>query len=259
MFQASALPHARESIGEIQTCLGRSAAIFLDFDGTLSPIVAKPEEASVSESTRDVLRNLADRFSIAIVSGRSAADVRRRVGIEGLVYAGSHGQEIDMPDGSRFEYPGSVETVESLNKAEQTLTRALAPVEGVSVERKPFSIAVHFRNARTEASIKLAQSSALVAAVETGLVARDGKKIVELRPDVEWGKGKAIEYLTHRNALNVVPLFIGDDETDEDGFTVTNELGGVSVVVVEPEEDRATVASYRLEDPGDVVRFLARL
>src|SRR5713101_3770575 len=123
---------------------GKRFAVFLDYDGTLTPIVDHPEDAWLSDSMRQVLRELAARVPVAILSGRDLDDVRRRVDLDGIVYAGSHGFDIAGPRGLRKQV--ATECLPKLDIAEKELHEALDGIPGARVERKHFSIAVHYRN-----------------------------------------------------------------------------------------------------------------
>lgn len=251
------LPRALERLDKIKSILGERPAIFLDFDGTLAPLVDNPSKARMPQSTRSALRALVQAFPVAVVSGRSAIDVRDLVGLPGIIYSGSHGQEINFPDGTRFEYPDSVEYLGQLDKAERLLTERLPESGGVWVERKPFSIAVHTRLADSQERREDAQENAEQVASSLGLGVHPGKEVVELRPPVDWNKGKAITYLLGFLSGGT-PLFVGDDETDEEGFAEVRRHRGVSVVV-EKSNDRLTAADYRLLDTYETTTFLTRL
>src|SRR5438552_5751775 len=139
------IPSALEHLQEIA---GRSAwaAVFLDYDGTLTPIVSQPEDAWLSDSMQQTLQVLAARAPVAILSGRDLDDVRRRVNLDGIVYAGSHGFDIAAPRGLRKQV--ATEFLPKLDMAEKELHEALDGIPGARVERKHFSIAVHYRNVK---------------------------------------------------------------------------------------------------------------
>ena len=254
-----ARPSALERRDEIEHRLfgraGRRPAVFLDYDGTLSPIVARPELATLSEETRDVVRRLAERYPVAILSGRGREDVASRVGLGDLAYAGSHGYDIAGP-GFRHEVgEGIPQTIES---AAEPLRRELDGMEGVLVEPKRFSVSIHFRLAREEDLPRIERVVDEVAAAHPILRKGHGKKLFELRPDLDWHKGHALLWMMDALGLDpdeVIPLYLGDDVTDEDAFRVIEERErGIGILVA--EEPRPTAASYSLRDPNEVRRFL---
>lgn len=256
----AALPSALERRDEIGRRLfgraGRRPAVFLDYDGTLAPIVARPELATLSHETRDVVRRLAERVPVAILSGRGREDVAGRVGLDSIAYAGSHGYDIAGP-GFRHEVGDGIP--ERIESAAQALRRELAGLEGVLIEPKRFAISVHFRLAREEDLPRIEPVVDRVAAAHPGLRKAHGKKLFELRPDLDWDKGKALLWLLDAMGLDAetaVPLYAGDDVTDEDAFRVLEDKG-IGILVA--EEPRPTAASYGLRDPGEVTRFLAWL
>lgn len=257
--RVSDLSSALESVDIIRLELGPRRAVFLDYDGTLTDIVDDPAAATIDDEARGVITRLAGVTSVAVVSGRSAGDVRQLVGLDSLIYAGSHGQEIDFPDGRRYEHPDSVAFVGSLDRAEQQLNDELVRLPGISVERKPFAIAVHYRRARSVKDKAFVQTVASrIAGSDPSLLLRHGKEIIELRPDNDWHKGSAISHLVSELLPRTRPLFIGDDATDEDGFEIVNEMKGVSVIVSD-EPDRETVAEYRLASPAETLELLGQL
>ncbi len=253
----SAVPNALDRLDQIKAIMQDRPAIFLDYDGTLAPIVKDPAKARIPQSARTAVRALLEKAPVAIVSGRSAIDVRDFLGLSGVVYAGSHGQEISFPDDTRFENPGSLEHLGALDKAERLLTEGLADAGGIHIERKPFAIAVHTRRAASEFERVRAGEMATEIGASSGLVVRPGKEVYELRPNVDWHKGRAIEYLLGRLEGHI-PLFIGDDETDEDGFSSVLKKGGVAIIVADDAE-RRTLAEFKLKDTFATTTFLTRL
>lgn len=240
---------------------GKRLAVFLDYDGTLTPIVDRPELAVLDADMRSVIRELAARCSVAIISGRDRADVERLVDVEGLVYAGSHGFDIAGPGGLAMQYPGAAEFLPDLDRAEAALRARLEGIEGALIERKRYAIAVHYRLVSAErlAEVEAAVDATLAEASDR-LRRTGGKKVYELRVRLPWDKGGAVAWLLDGLGLNgpdVLPLYLGDDETDEDAFAMLCERGGVGVLVA-PQPQR-TLAHYRLDDPDAVGRFLRAL
>lgn len=252
----AALPSALKEKDEILKRLeeGRPA-IFLDYDGTLTGIVGDPAEAHLPPGTKKTLRRLAEHWTVIVVSGRATSDVKAMVGIDSIIYAGSHGFSIEGP-GESFEEKRGQEFIPALEGAGEELAGIVPQINGVRVERKPFAIAVHFRQADDRDVPRLERLVEKVAQKYPDLRKTTGKKIFELRPDIDWDKGKALLYLVEK--LNVdgsraIPLYIGDDTTDEDAFHAI-ERYGISIVV--SDENRPTAARYRLENPEETAKFL---
>jgi trehalose 6-phosphate phosphatase len=257
---SKALPSALESVGNIgRQVKGKDIAVFLDYDGTLTPIVERPEDAVLPDEVRETLRVLARHCTVAVVSGRDLRDVRKRVRIDTLFYAGSHGFEISGPKGLHKHLEKGTDFLPTLNRAEKQLRDRLDKIEGAQVERKKFSIAVHYRRvkkAKAEAVGKIVDE---VAASFRELRKSEGKKIYELQPGIEWNKGKALFWLLEElkmNSSETVPFYIGDDTTDEDAFEALKENG---ITIAVREGTRPTAAHYVLKDPREVQRFLKAL
>ncbi|MDN2565553.1 trehalose-phosphatase [Aquibium sp. A9E412] len=256
---AQTVEHALERFGAIAARLaGRRAAVFLDYDGTLTPIVARPELAVLEPAMRATVERLAGVATVAIVSGRDRADVQRLVGLDGLVYAGSHGFDIAGPDGLRIRHEEGAAFEAEIAAAARRLQTDLADIDGVLVEPKRFAVAVHHRQ------VAAGDVGAVEAAVDAAAAAMPalrktyGKKVFELRPRLDWDKGRAVAWLIEALGLGdaVLPFYLGDDVTDEDAFAALGE-SGIGILVGCPE--RETAARYRLDDTAETRRFLARL
>lgn len=237
---------------------GRPPALFLDYDGTLTPIVERPEDAELSPQMRAALRRLAGRCPLAVVSGRDLDDVRERVGLDDIWYAGSHGFDLTGPGGRREAYPGGEALRPALAGAEDLLRRRLAGIDGCRVEHKRYGVAVHYRQVAAGDVPRVRETVEAVAAAYPGLRRTGGKKVLELRPDVDWDKGRALGWLIDALGLSPeVPLvYIGDDETDEDAFRA---LGPDGTGILVAERPRETAARYRLPDPEAVRALLETL
>ncbi|MFW5820356.1 MAG: trehalose-phosphatase [Bacteroidota bacterium] len=235
--------------------------LFLDFDGTLSPIVKQPEDASISEEMKKALENCAAYLTVAVVSGRDMDDVKKRVGLDNVIYAGSHGFRIEGPDGLSMEHGKTKEILPGLDDTEEKLQELFAGgPKGVKVERKRYAIAVHYRNADEnkldEIKSKINEVLADHPEVKTG----KGKKIIEVKPDIDWHKGKAIKWILETlNLLDkpeILPVYIGDDVTDEDAFKVLY-YEGVGILV--GSHGQKTVARYKLNNVNEVKELLERI
>jgi alpha,alpha-trehalase len=260
MSDQESLPSALEKLEKIVTQSdGKRMAVFLDYDGTLTPIVDSPDKAVLSEPMRDTVAKLANRFTVAVISGRDLQDIRNKVGIDNIFYAGSHGFEIAGPAGRRETFQQGLDFLPVLDAAESKLREKLDETEGVLVERKKFSIAVHYRKTPQE---KVNGVEAVVDGVLSrfsGLRKSSGKKVYELQPDINWNKGKALFWVLdalNLNPQNVLPLYIGDDTTDEDAFRAIRDRG---IGIIVSEESRPTGARYRLRDTEEVQTLLETL
>jgi trehalose 6-phosphate phosphatase len=250
------IPSALEHVQEIAQS-GDRLAVFLDYDGTLTPIVSHPEDAWLPDSMRQTLQSLAARVPVAILSGRDLDDVRGRVHVDGIVYAGSHGFDIAGAGGLRRELSAAYLPV--LDTAETELREALDEIPGAQLERKHFSVAAHYRNVNENDAFRVAQAVDAVAARHRELRRMDGKKVYELLPDIDWDKGKAVLWLLETLKLErgkVLPIYIGDDRTDEDAFSALEKRG---VAILVSEQPQVTAASYWLHNPEEVEEFLQKI
>lgn len=254
------LPSALECFTELVGRLaGRQPAVFLDYDGTLTPIVDRPELAKISAAMRQVVRDLARHCPVAIVSGRDRQDVAELAGIGEVYYAGSHGFDISGPEGEAMQFEQGSEYLPALDRAEQALQERLASVEGAQIERKKFAIAVHYRRVPEALHEEIAVAVDAVLAESDGLRKTGGKKIFELRPDIDWDKGKALSWLLRKLGLerdDVLPIYLGDDLTDEDALREIRERG---IGILVRDEPRPTYARYALNDTTEVRSFLQTL
>lgn len=233
--------------------------VLLDYDGTLTPIVDDPDEADLPAATRAVMQRLAELLPLAVVSGRDRADVEERVGIDGIAYAGSHGFDLHLPDGTRRQLAEAHQ--DDLDAAEDALRDVVGGVPGARLERKRYAIAVHDREVESDDDRdRLAEAVTRVGAEHDRLRVTGGRRIHELRPDLPWDKGRAIvAVLDALDLPGATPLYVGDDLTDEDGFRSVRALGGHAVLVRGGGEDRRTLAEASLDDPDAVRVLLERL
>jgi trehalose-phosphatase len=257
---ARALPSALAAMERIARRLaGRHPAVFLDYDGVLTPIVPRPEDALLSGEMRQAIVSLAGQCPVAVVSGRDLADVRALVDIGELWYAGSHGFDIAGPAGERHEYPPGREFLPALSGAENQLSESLGQVRGAQVERKRYAVAVHYRQVAEEDLPLIEQAVKETLDRYPNLRQTGGKKIFELRPQLDWDKGRAVAWLEEELALSgsgYLTIYIGDDLTDEDAF---RHVRGQGLGILVRDESRPTLAHYALEHPGEVREFLKAL
>jgi len=241
--------------------VSKPLALFLDYDGTLTPIVDRPEMALPLPATRAVLTDLAEVCVVGIISGRDLDDVRSIVGVDHLWYSGSHGFDLLGPDGTRTERDDGRELLQALADAADALEVAVRTIPEAWVERKRVAIAVHFRQVDDVHVPDLEAAVDAVVAEHPTLRRTGGKRIFELRPNIQWDKGAALWNLFERAGLHTataLPVYLGDDETDEDAFLAVEETG-IGILVADDDEDRSTAANYRLRDPDEVRVFLADL
>lgn len=259
---ASAAPGPSDALDDFEAVLAAAPkpAVFLDYDGTLTPLVDDPDDAVIDDDARRVLERLAAAVPVALISGRGLADLASKVRADGITVAGSHGFEIEWPTGERFELPEVETLVPVLREVGRRLDEELDGLPGVAVEHKPFAIAVHTRRAETEEARTTAHSVAERIGTSTeGLRVTGGKEITELRPDIDWHKGRAVEHVLSLLPGDRTPLFIGDDETDEDGLAAVRRLGGVGIRVGPTPGLDESWADHTLADPASAIRFLDRL
>ncbi|MTE14313.1 trehalose-phosphatase [Nocardia sp. CT2-14] len=234
------------------------ASVLLDFDGTLSAIVPDPAAATLVEGGAAALTRLAARCPVAIVSGRELDDLRGRVGVDGLWYAGCHGFELLAPDGTTYVHEAAPGAEQALAAAAEELALSLGSIDGVLVEHKRFAVAAHYRRVAPE-RVGAVTAAVHAQARKRGLRVTSGRKVVELRPDMDWDKGTALQWILGHLTTPTLPIYVGDDLTDEDAFDAV-EAEGIPIVVRHDENgDRRTAARLALPGPEGVRSFLDEL
>jgi trehalose-phosphatase len=247
-------------------------ALLLDYDGTLTPIVSHPSNARLSAAGRRLLRSLSRRpeIWIALVSGRSLKEVRRMAGVKGLCYVGNHGLELAGPK-IRHINPTARKSRPVMKKIAALLRKELKRIPGAWVEDKGLTLSVHCRKVNPK---KKPLARRLFRDIVRPYVGKKqirltaGKEVFEVRPPARWTKGSVVNWLlarqelaglARRRALSrgpVLPIYVGDDLTDEDAFRA---LGSRGVTVKVGAGNPLTRAQYRLRSPAEVERFLQRL
>jgi trehalose-phosphatase len=222
------------------------AALFLDVDGVLAPIVPRPEDARVPDETRAELRRLHGRYAlVACVSGRAGEDARAIVGVPELTYVGNHGLELE---------PGASAWTARLRDF-------LAELDWPALEDKGLTASLHYRGVEDESQARETLEAVATAAREAGFNARFGRKVLELVPPIEANKGTAIRKLLAEKALDRA-LYAGDDTTDLDGFQALDDLDVSIRIAVVSEEGPAELreaADLIVGRPEELLTVLQRL
>lgn len=240
----------------IQRRIKDPLALFLDFDGTVVPIAPRPEKAWLPPATRLLLRSLSRFIPVVIVTGRSLRDIRPRIGLTEITYVGNHGLEIAGP-GFNYRIKDAIQCRRLLRSVMRQLQRDLGRMPGILLEDKGYTLSVHYRLARGETRQKAARlfTKRLKPFQDRGLIKISrGKAVWEIRPPVNWNKGKAVLWILEQPAFKGRwPLYIGDDRTDRDAFRAIRDCG--IGILVGPSQESMT-AHYRLKDPIEVHGFL---
>ncbi|KAI3720609.1 hypothetical protein L2E82_31599 [Cichorium intybus] len=262
----------------INASKGKQIVVFLDYDGTLSPIVCDPDRAFMSDQMRAAVREVSKHFPTAIISGRSREKVYSFVKLNEVYYSGSHGMDtmgparenksyddkyqyktIDEEGNELIVFQPAKDFLPALQKMLVEMTEKTKNIQGVVIEDNRFCLSVHYRHVKDEDYEKLEEEVESVLENYPEFHMTRGKKVMEVRPSIEWNKGHALEYLLDNLGFdNVLPIYIGDDRTDEDAFKVLRERGEGFPIVVS-SKPRDTMAFHSLHDPSEVLSFLIRL
>ncbi|XP_059624846.1 trehalose-phosphate phosphatase A-like [Cornus florida] len=259
---------------------GKRIALFLDYDGTLSPIVDNPEDAIMSNNMRSAVRNVAKYFPTAIISGRGRDKVYEFVRINELYYAGSHGMDIMGPvRPASIDHPNCIKSTDKqgkevdlfqpaseflpmIDEVFRSLVEITKDIKGAKVENNKFCISVHYRNVDEKSWTTIGQAVHEILEDYPRLRLTHGRKVLEVRPVLNWDKGKAVEFLLESlglsNCDDVLPIYVGDDRTDEDAFKVLREGNQGYGILVSPVPKESN-ALFSLKDPSEVMEFLKSL
>ena len=240
--------------------------LLADYDGTLATIVGRPADAVLSASVRQKLKDLARKseISVGVISGRSIEELKALVDIKGIYYSGNHGLEIEGP-GLRYLHPQAGAARPVITGLAHELAAALEGIAGVIIQHKGLSLSVHYRLVKPEEvdAVTGAVQRVIAPHVDRGEIrAYAMKKLWEIRPPINWDKGKAVEAIARElksilKLERLLTIYLGDDTTDEDAFRVLRPQDGWSIFV--GEENQASAAEYFLNSTAEVEEFLTRL
>jgi len=250
------------SLDEISENLGdQKLILLLDYDGTLTPIVGTPDKAILHDDMRTVLEEIKEdpNIILAIISGRSLEDVKSKVRINGICYAGNHGMEIEYKD-KLFVFPDAKTKMDVIKKICAELNPLLKGIEGVIIENKGLTASVHYRMAPPTRihEVKSIARTAFRPYIESGDIRiTHGKMVLEIRPNIPWDKGKAVLWVLSAIEKEApqkhATIYIGDDRTDEDAFKA---LKGTGITVLVSSKTKNTDAEFVLYRVNEVKSFL---
>lgn len=254
--------YLRDNLNRITARTGNHRLfLFLDYDGTLTPIVETPQQTKLASKTRTILHQLSENpgCKVAIISGRSLKEIKKLVRLKNIIYVGNHGFQVDGPNGG-FTIPLPRTYRQTLEKLKADMRKKLALFEGVRLEDKDICLAVHYRLVAKKhvTAVKSVFNQVAAPAIENDKIrVTAGKKVFEIRPPVDWHKGRIVAWLLRkslsaRSSRSVFPIYIGDDLTDEDAFKILKNTG-LTIVVGKTSRSNA---QYFVRDTDEVIQFL---
>lgn len=238
---------------------GKNILLFLDFDGTLTPIVEHPDKAVLSKEMKEHLYRIArnPKFRIAIISGRSLKDIKNKIGIPEIIYSGNHGLEIESPS-VKYENDIAAGYITILKEIKTLLRDSLSPFKGVIVEDKKMTLSIHYRlvEKKIVPEIKRLILQKIAQYLHKKKIKkREGKMVLEITPNIEWNKGNAVTWILNSPEIfknNFYPIYLGDDITDEDVFKALKN-NGLTIIVGKKKKSHA---HFYLNDEMEVEKFL---
>jgi trehalose 6-phosphate phosphatase len=248
-----------ENKGWKPECVHSGIFLFLDFDGTLAPMQNNPAQCILPPGIKSQLEEIASsgKACIVILSGRTVNDIKRRVQIRGIYYGGNHGLEISGPN-LRYVHPDALQGRPIINKICRKIEKEVGDMEGALIEKKKFGFTLHYRMADKESKTSIKKIFYRIIAEGPGSQAFSvlrGKKVLELVPRIQWDKGKAALFLLEKQKRDYLPIYVGDDLTDETAFQTLREVG----LTIRIGKSKKSAAQYYLKGQREVLRFLKHI
>lgn len=259
-----------DDLQNVASQIGSAEHILLlaDFDGTLTPIVARPDLVKLDDEMKEILGSISKkaRITFGAISDRPLKELEELVGVKGIIYSGNQGFEVKCPKRKSYIHPEAIEAKPLVRKIARSLGERLEGINGVVIEDKGFSLSLHYRMVEDKvvAKVKKIFDEETSPLVQRGRVkVARGRKVIEVRPPLEWNKGEAIAYIMKNSrsagltmGKGVLAFYLGDDRTDEDGFLAIKD-SGISIFV--GRRKKGSCARYFLKDVGDVKEFLRKI
>lgn len=234
----------------------RRMYILTDYDGTLTPIVDYPDQAILDANVKNLLKSLAKdrRFILGIITGRTLKEIVQLVDIDGVYYIGNHGMEIKGPS-LTFVHPIAEKLSPIISRICNDLRSKFEHIHGMIVEDKGMTASIHYRMAPKNTVKEIMKVAKDAVRLYEDFEIRYGKMVIEIRPEVYWDKGDATLWLVRKLGEDGIPIYIGDDKTDEDVFRKINK--GLTILI--SKSRRHSDARYYLKSAEDVHKLLYRL
>jgi trehalose-phosphatase len=254
--EVSQLMDANTQIERLRQLLkDHQLVVFLDYDGTLTPVSPHPEEAFLTEDMRETVRKLSELVDVIVISGRNQDNVADRVNLSTVHYIGNHGLDIDQPEEEELQVK-IAQAKPAIQACREAVFQLFSSVEGVQIEPKKFTTAVHYRNVKEEEQQKVIEMTKSLVQNHPALKIITGKKVLDICPSLNWNKGQAVLWTLSTKYLRsqaVFPLYIGDDITDESAFFALPSHG---MAILVGSHGSPTYADYWLKTPSEVKEFL---
>ncbi len=249
-----------ENLDEVNALMGNKEIVtFLDYDGTLTPIVDTPDLAVIAEDTKQLVNKLSANKSVAIVSGRATDDVSQKVGLDHLFYAGSHGFEIIDSQGNVTINEKAKQARANIEQVFKELSDLTRDINGALIEDVKYTVSAHYRLIADNDVDEFKQRVEGVVQKYPQLRITYGKRVFEVRPKIDWDKGKAVEWILdvlQFEPSNQIAIYIGDDTTDEDAFRILKDKGFGILVAENLRESHADFLVKNTDEVKEVLRFL---